>query len=116
MDPNLYLWFHLAGVIFLFSALGAGVLLAKAGSDQGRKWIVMTHGLALLVILVSGFGRLAKLGLGFPPWAWAKVLIWLLLGAAVPLVRKMPQRAALWWVVLPLLGAAAAWLGIFKPF
>jgi hypothetical protein len=116
MDLDLYRWLHLAGVIFLFSALGAAVLLARAGNDQGRKWIAITHGLALLVILVSGFGALAKLGMGFPPWVWIKLLIWLLLGAAVVLVRKMPQRAGLWWVLLPLLGAAAAWLGIFKPF
>lgn len=117
MSPNAYKVLHLAGVVFLFLALGGSIMRARAGGGEaGRKLAGITHGIALLVILVAGFGSLAKLGLGFEPWVWVKIIIWLLLGAAVVLIRKMPERATLWWVVLPLLGVVAAWLGIHKSF
>lgn len=118
MSPLTYRVLHLAGVIFLFLALGGSLLRAVAGgqSEAGRKLVTLTHGLALLVILITGFGALATLQLGFPTWVWVKIVLWLALGAAVVLVRKLPRQAALWWIVLPLLGVVAAYLGVFKPF
>lgn len=118
MSPLTYRVLHLAGVIFLFLALGGGLLRALAGSqsETGRKLVTLTHGLALLLLLITGFGLLATLPLGFPAWAWVKIILWLALGAAAVLVRKLPRQAALWWIVLPLLGVVAAYLGVFKPF
>jgi hypothetical protein len=61
---------------------------------------------------------LAKLGLSaaIPGYVWAKVAVWLLLGAAIAIVPRQPGLSkALWWV-FPVLGAAAAWLAVAKPF
>jgi len=116
MSVNVYKILHLAGVIFLFFALGAMVLRAMAGqSEAGRKLAGLTQGIALIVILVSGFGLLAKYQLGFPPWVWVKLLIWIALGGSAVLVRKLADKSALWWWVLPLLGVLAAYLGVMKP-
>lgn len=115
---------HILAVLFLFTALGS--LLAAAwpgGADAAggplRKRAGLTHGLALALVLVSGFGLLVRLGIShlgdWGVWIWLKLLTWLLLGAALTLIRRQPRLApALWWV-LPLLGGLAAYLAIYKP-
>ena len=119
MDPLTYKVLHIFGVLLTFTALGGMTLRALAGSRDkgtGGKLAGITHGVALLLILVSGFGLLAKLGYGFPTWVLVKIVIWLLIGAAVVLIRRLPQHATIFWFALPILGACAASLAIFKPF
>jgi hypothetical protein len=109
---------HLLAVAYLFAALGGAAWHAAHGGrrEGAGKGATIAHGLALVVLLVSGFGMLAKLGVGFPGWAWAKLLLWLLLGAAGALPYRKPAWArSLFWL-LPLLGGAAGWLALTKPF
>jgi hypothetical protein len=111
---------HILGVLMLFSGLvGTVVHAANRGvkaTNPLRGALGALHGGGLVLMLVSGFGILAKLGLGFPAWAWVKVVLWLVFGAliAVP-YRKPSWNAALLWLV-PVLGAVAAYLAIYKPF
>ncbi len=111
---------HLAGVVGLFGALGAAAAnagQAQAGvGDAWRRSIRVLHGVSLLVILVAGFGMLARLGEGFPGWAMAKVVLWFVMGALVAVPYRSPGRARLVLWSLPLLGALAAWLALAKPF
>lgn len=127
MSYAMYKVVHLLGVVFLFTAIGGTLFLRLASvrsavEDLGadvRKLTGMVHGVALLVILVAGFGALVKLPTvqeGVPGWVWAKLVIWLLLGAVLPLIRKVPRAASILWWLLPLLGGAAAWLAVYKPF
>jgi hypothetical protein len=115
MTYQFYKVLHLLGLILAFLSLGGLVVAARSGHAESRRLAGITHGIALLLILVSGFGILAKLGLGFPPWVLVKVLIWIVLGGAIVLIRRRPQSAATWWWLLPLLGTVAAYLGIYKP-
>lgn len=101
---------HLAGVFALFASLGATML---AGS--GKKSASALHGISLLFILLIGFAMLKK-----PPmdqyWWMAKLGLWLFIGAA-PVLSKKKILAP--WMVLTLClvaAAAAAYLGIRKPF
>ncbi len=119
MSALLYKVLHILGVLLAFAALGGATLRALAGARDdapGRRLAMATHGVALLLILISGFGMLAKLGYGFPVWVWLKIVIWLLIGAAIALIRRLPAHATLFWFALPVLGAAAAYLAIYKPF
>ncbi len=124
MSLQLYKVLHIAGVLLAFAALGGAILRAVADTRDGapgRKLALTTHGVALLLILISGFGMLAKLALGpqqwgLPPWVWLKLLIWLVIGAAIALIRRLPARATVFWYVLPVLGTVAACLAIYKPF
>lgn len=104
---------HILSIMLLFTALG-GML---AGAD--RKRAGMTHGIALILILVSGFGALARIGLSnpgiWPMWLWLKALIWIALGGVIVLIRRAPRSAPLLWWVLPLLGGLAGYLALFKP-
>jgi len=113
MDPLIYKVLHLAGVVGLFTALGSLIATDENGS---RKLGSILHGTSLILILVSGFGMVAKFGYGFPGWVIAKLVIWLALGAMLAVAkRKALPQGATFGVVL-VLGSLAAWLGIYKPF
>ncbi len=122
MSYQAYKVLHLLGVVFLFMSLGGMALLGMSGSFKrsvvGRRLAVVSHGVALAIILVAGFGLLARLGLmagGIPGWAWLKLGIWLLMGASVVALKRSAGLARVLWFVLPLLGALAAWLAVAKP-
>ncbi|MCP3963585.1 MAG: hypothetical protein GY719_37595 [bacterium] len=119
MSPLLYEVLHIFGILLAFISLGGVTLRAMSGQREngpGDRLAVITHGVALLVILVSGFGLIAKLGYGFPGWIWAKIVIWLLIGGLITLIRRMPQHATVFWFTIPLLGGFAAYLALYKPF
>jgi hypothetical protein len=114
---------HLLGVVCVFAALGGvAVHAGNGGQRQGnalRRVISGLHGLGLLVIIVAGFGLLARLELvsaGLPMWAYGKLALWLVAGAllAIPYRRPAAARGTL-MIGLPLLGAIAAWLAVYKP-
>lgn len=122
MSPEIYKILHLGAIFFVFAAIGGMVLAHREGnvSPGARKLASITHGIALLVVLVAGFGLLKYVGLAhnpatWPLWVWGKFATWLLLGAALVLVRKKPHWTTLWWVGLPLLGMLNAWLAFVKP-
>ena len=112
---------HILSVLFVFVSLGALMLASREGVERGngRKLAGMTHGIALLAVLVAGFGALARLGLSnpgaWPAWVWIKATVWLVLGGITVLIRRSPQLGKLLWVLIPLLGGIAAWAAVYKP-
>lgn len=114
---------HLLGVIALFLALGGLTFHAASGgtrSGSARRLVAITHGVALFLVLLGGFGLLARLGISqgssWPGWIWVKLGIWVLLGAALALPYRKPELARPLWALLPVLGGLAAYMAIFKPF
>jgi len=114
---------HILGLLLTFIPLGALALHAMNGGDResnrSRKWVMVSHGVGLVLLLVSGFGMLARLQIGhgepWPAWVWIKIVIWVTAGGLVALVVRVPRLARLWWVVVPLLGTVAAWVALYKP-
>ncbi len=126
MSPEFYKVLHILGIMLMFCTLGGLAMLswqtrgAQAVKDEvtaARKRLTMLHGIAMLVILVAGFGLMAKLGMmkGWPVWIYGKLAIWLLFGAAATAVRKLADHGKLWIGLLPLLGAIAAYLAVVHP-
>lgn len=113
MSLAAYKVLHLLGAFLVLAALGA----ALAGGS--RKGSGIAHGIGLLLLLVAGFGALARLGLsnpaGWPLWLWLKLAIWLTLGAGTVIVRRLPNLRLALWILFPLLAAAAGYLSIYKP-
>lgn len=120
MSYTAYKVVHILGVLMIFIALGGTVVHAanrhSKEENAVRKMVGIMNGLGLVIVLVAGFGLIASLGLGFPGWVIAKLVLWLLFGgvAAIP-YRKPEWNAAVFWA-LPLLGGLAAYLAIYKPF
>ncbi len=120
MSAHAYEVIHMLGVFMVVLAFGGVLLHALNGgtreTNRSRKHAAMFHGIGLLIILVSSFGMLARLKVGFPGWVVAKLVIWLLFGGLLMLPARKPETARWLWLLLPLLGATAAWLGVYKPF
>ena len=109
---------HYLGIFILVTALSASLARsAKEGlnTDPWKKRMGMIHGVALFLILLGGFGMLARLGAGFPMWIVAKLAILVVVGALIA-PRKSPTWAARGLVILPLLAALAGWIAYAKPF
>lgn len=120
---ELYKVIHLVGVLVLFSVLGGAMVHAinggTASTNAARRAMTVLHGTGLLVILVAGFGLVARLDLlsgGVPGWVIGKLVIWLLAGLLLTVPRQRPALARpILLGGLPILAAAAAWLAVYKP-
>ena len=80
-----------------------------------RKIFSILQGIALLVMLVSGFGLLAKLHLGFPHFAMVKTVIWVVLGVIPMILRRLRVPVAAGIAISLALIGIMAWLGVMKP-
>ena len=101
---------HIAGVVALFSSLGATML---GGSN--KKGASILHGISLVLILLVGFAMLEK-----PPmdkyWWMIKIGLWLFIGAAPVLAKRKVIPAPAVLTLCLIAAVAAAWLGLKKPF
>ncbi len=110
MEATTYLIIHLIGLAAV--AIGTGGMLA---GDKNRRTFAIVQGVGLVIILVSGFGMLAKMHLGFPHFAIVKIVVWVVIGMLPLVLRKLnvPLLGSI-LVLLALIGLAA-WLGVMKP-
>jgi hypothetical protein len=114
---------HIIGIAMLFLAIGGVAVHAANGGNKAasstRPLVGSIHGVGALLILVGGFGMLARLGFlhgsAFPGWLIGKIVIWLLLSAIVLLPYRRPGLARPFLLLLPLLAGAAAYLALYKP-
>lgn len=115
-----YKGFHLVGVMLTVVALGGMAIHAANGGTREqsltRTLTTAAHGLGLLLVLVAGFGMLARLqGSAAGGWVLIKLVIWLVLGAATVVPYRRPQFARALFLAAPLLAALAAVVAITKP-
>ncbi len=116
-----YKLLHVLGVLLVLAAAGGVAVHAATGGRREdndlRGVLASMHGVGLILSVVTGFGLLATLGAGMPPpWAWAKLVIWLFFGAALTLSYRSTSLARALVVALPLLAAVASYLALYKPF
>jgi hypothetical protein len=112
---------HLAGVFLLLLSLGGTAVLGSVSPERQSSWrrqLSIAHGLGLLLLLIAGFGLLARLGASWPWQGWLilKLLLWAFLGASPAVARRFPDLALpLWWAAFAA-ALAAAGLAVYKPF
>ncbi len=114
MDPFLFKTLHIAGALGVFTAIGA---ILAGSCDKCKKMASILHGVSLLLLLLVGLHMLFSLQLvKTGGWWHAKIVLWLVLGAAPALAKRkvMPAPALLGLCLAT--GIAAAYLGLAKPF
>jgi len=110
MDYNVYKIIHLVGI----SILGLGVGGMMAGGEK-RKAFAICQGIGLVVMLVSGFGLLAKLTLGYPSFAIVKTVLWVVIAMLPMIFRKLKLPVGVAILISLSLVSIMAWLGVMKP-
>jgi hypothetical protein len=121
MSYEFYKVLHVFSILLVYVALGGASYLGGQGAPKGssqRRFIAITHGVGLTLVLVAGFGLLARLGLAreaFPLWIWGKLALWVVTGAGIALSLRLQNLSKVFAVLFPVLGATAAALAVFKP-
>ena len=118
---QLYNVLHIIGIVLVMSALGGAAAHAAAGQGRGatRTLLAVLHGVGTFVLLVSGFGMLARIGgmqEAFPGWVWVKLAIWVTVAGALMIPFRRPGLWRPFLLALPLVAALAAYMAIYKPF
>ena len=114
---------HILGALLAFAALGGLALTVANGATRTtssvRRLVAIAHGVAMFVILLGGFGALARLGVmhgNLPGWVLIKLACWVVLAVLVAIPYRWPALArAVFWS-LPVLGGIAIVMAIYKPF
>jgi hypothetical protein len=109
---------HLIGILMLFLSMGGAVIRSAIGAQNEKveKFILMNHGISLLIIVIAGFGLLAKIGMVFAGWIIIKIVIWIVMGGLLVFIKRIPGKQSLFWFLILFLGATAAVMAIYKPF
>jgi len=123
ISRDIYEIIHLIGIAMLFVGIGGVAIHAANGGTKSntstRGLVGVTFGLGSFLILLGGFGMMARLGIvrGVPPnWLIVKMLIWLLLTGIVLVPYRKPQLAKPFVLLLPLSAGLAVYMAVFKPF
>ena len=122
---DLYEIVHLIGIALTMAALGATALHALEGGTRrgprARRALVALYGGGLFLVLLGGFGMLARLGIAragiaaFPGWLWAKLAVWAVLAAVMLLPYRRPAWGMPTLLLAPLLIGLATYFALYKP-
>lgn len=111
---------HILGFLAVFVSLGGlwGISFKGNVNSPHRKAMALIHGIGMTLVLISGFGMMARLGLvaGMPGWIYAKLVIWLILGGSMILAKRQAHLGPILIVGWLVIGGMAAYIAILKPF
>lgn len=122
MSYIVYKLIHFGGIFIMIGALAiAAMHIIRGGTratDPHRRALFAVHGFAAFMILLGGFGMLARLGVmhgALPTWVLIKLGIWTVLAASMALPYRGARAARVLLVAAPLLALAAAATALYKP-
>ena len=113
MSIQLYQIAHLVSVVFM-AAIVYGALAAP--SPEHKRRTMMWSGILALVALITGFGLLARLGLGFSGWVAVKVACWLGLATLPALAFRQPSQTSSLRILTIIAVFLAISMVVMKPF
>lgn len=115
MSEPTYRLLHFAGLLLLYGAIGC--IAMHKGEGKPPKLGTILHGVGLVVMLVAGFGMLARMEIHWPwpSYVMVKVGLWVALGALPILMRKKILPGVLGLLVAAGIGTFAFWLVQTRP-
>lgn len=113
MSPATYSVLHVAAG-FLLLAITFRAFAHPV--PESKRSVLAWSGIASLVMLVAGFGLLAKLKYGFPGWIVVKLVCWLGLSALAGVAYRKPGSTGALTLVAALLVVVAIYMVYFRPF
>jgi hypothetical protein len=123
MPYEVYKLIHFVGLFTALAVLAATSMHVLRGGTRAdnpyRRAFGIAHGVALFLVLLGGFGMLARLGVmhgALPGWVYAKLVIWLTFAGALFLAYRSPPSARVLLILLPLLAALGGAIALYKPF
>jgi hypothetical protein len=121
MSYEFYKITHLLGIFLLTSGLmGVYFTVCTGAPLQGKVKTTSfaLHGLGLLIMLVSGFGLLAKMGLArdMPTWVYYKLGLWAFFALAISVLKRKGHLGMPLYLLLLAGYFCSAYIGVMKPF
>ena len=103
-------------VVLVLGGIGFAGAISRHKDHPWRKAAAIVHGIGVFLILLSGFGMLARLGMtgGLPDWVVVKIAILGILGAVLMPLKRRPQLAPVMLVIVVAAVSVAGYLGSFK--
>ncbi|MCM8532854.1 MAG: hypothetical protein NE330_16925, partial [Lentisphaeraceae bacterium] len=105
MRLAIYYPIHFIGIFLLFLAVGGMCLYARNGGEKAdnpsRKFLAITHGIALLMVIVGGMGLMTAYQIHkpqMPAWIIIKMVIWLFFGFSSMLIYKFPKLSTVFFI------------------
>jgi len=121
MPYEFYKVLHILGLILALTGLGAVALQIYINSSPKfplKRAVMIYHGMGTLIVFVSGFGLMARIGLAtqsWPTWIYIKITIWLLVLGLGPTLLMRAPRAKIWsWWLIPILLSVAVSAAVYK--
>ena len=117
---HVYNLIHFSGVFLLLMAIASLATHYWNGgtreSLKGRRFFHIAHGLGMFLILLGGFGMLARLGIHWPwpNWIIIKFAVWIALGGVVALIPRFPNHGKTLWLLVLCLAIGAALTASYK--
>jgi hypothetical protein len=107
-----YLVIHLSSIFVLLGY----TFYAFAAPAETRKRVLMITGVAALLVIVTGFGMLHRLHLGFPGWAMVKLGCLLGLASITGFAYRRRAQADAFMMVAFVLAITAVAMVYVRPF
>lgn len=117
MPAYIYKILHLVGIMLTFLSFGGLVVRSILASDDKslKRFATISNGIGLFLVLLGGFGMMARYQYSWQPWIIAKIVIWVIFGATLAVVNRKPELGKTIWWGLVILGGLAAYLAGLKP-
>lgn len=114
MSAQIYYLMHVAGLILLTAATFHACADPR---PNRRKSALITNGILSLLVLVGGFGLMARLNYNFTEQLWIvpKIVCWLALSAIAGMAFRRPGLTSVLRLVTSVLVVVAVYLVYFKP-
>lgn len=112
MPAVVYYIIHIVALLVL-----AGLAYGMVHSKQPKPYKI-GYGIASFLVLLGGFGLMAKIGYGFAenPWLTVKLLIWIVLAVLIPILVKRNKLPLNITVLVSVLLGLAVLMVYTRPF